>query len=137
MGDARSIGFCLSGLRWLALDRGDYATAEALLREALACFQQPGDQLGLASVLRGYAAIALARGEPERALRLLGAAAALRDPGELAVLPRADAERVRRTEALARQQLEPEAADVALAAGRAMPLEQAVAYAQEEARDSA
>jgi non-specific serine/threonine protein kinase len=134
VGDTRSVGFCLSGLRWLALDRGDYATAAALLREALTCFRQPGDQRGLASVLRGYAALALARGEPERTLRLLGAAAALREPGELAVLPRADAEHVRRAEALARQQLEGEDADAAWAEGRATPLEQSVADAVEEAR---
>ena len=129
VGDTRSIGFCLSGLRWLALDRGDYATAEALLREALACFRQPGDQRGLASVLRGYAALALVRGEPERTLRLLGAAAALREPSELAILPSADANYVRRAEELARQQLEQETADAAWAAGWATPLEQSVAFA--------
>jgi hypothetical protein len=44
---------------------------------------------------------------------------------------------VRRTEGLARQQLKQEAANASWAAGRATPLEQAVAYALEEAQDSA
>jgi hypothetical protein len=55
---------------------------------------------------------------------------------ELAVRPRADAENVRRAEALARLQLEGEAADAAWAMGRATPLEQSVAYAAEEGEDA-
>ncbi|HEY3231392.1 MAG TPA: helix-turn-helix domain-containing protein, partial [Roseiflexaceae bacterium] len=57
----------------------DYAAAQALLEQSLALFREVGDMPGSASVLRHLGHAALMGGETARAVRLFGAAAAIRD----------------------------------------------------------
>ena len=76
--------------------------------------------------------MAAAAGRGARALRLLGAAAALRETSG-AVTDLGSRERGQRTAELARQRARQQVAAVAWAAGRAMPLEQAIAYALKDA----
>jgi non-specific serine/threonine protein kinase len=81
----RSLGYTwgLSGtLRALGdvtLARGDHAQALAYYREGLGLVDEHGDRRFLAENLAGIAGAVAARGQPERAARLYGAAARLRE----------------------------------------------------------
>jgi hypothetical protein len=94
-------------------------------------YWKQAEKLSIAWCLEGLAGVAGAQGEPVRAARLLGAADRLRvaigaplPPGE-----RADYDH---TVDAARTQMAPDAFAASWAAGRAMTLEQAIAYALEE-----
>jgi hypothetical protein len=71
-------------------------------------------------------------GQPERAARLLGAAEALLAVSG-ACIDRVDQAEYERIAAAARAQLEDQAWAAAWAGGQAMPLEQAICYALEDA----
>jgi non-specific serine/threonine protein kinase len=118
-------------LRWrgdLARARGDLAGALAHYRESLALAGDSGHRLWQADALEGVAAVAAAWGQPERAARLHGAAAAVREQMGEAVPPWVRPARERDL-AAARAALAPDAFDAAWAAGAALPLEAAVAEA--------
>ncbi len=126
-------GIALACLTHVARQRGDLAGAESLGREQLLVWRRLGDPAGLAGGLEDLALTAAAaqprgRARAERAARLLGAAAALRE--RVGVLRRrwwgADLER---DAALARAALGEARWAAAYAAGRALALEEAVAEA--------
>ncbi len=80
LGDSWSVGSLLTDLGSLAIDQGDIEMALTRLREAFNAFQQlGGHKRGLARVLEGFACAAARQGDASRALRLAGAAAALRN----------------------------------------------------------
>jgi non-specific serine/threonine protein kinase len=97
IGDARSrpaVG-ALVGLSCVAVVEGDLAQARGLLEEALALSEKLGAGAALAYTLEGYAILATVAHQPEHAVRLAGAATALRtslqhpiSPAEHAVLER-------------------------------------------------
>jgi tetratricopeptide (TPR) repeat protein len=58
---------------------GERDAARALVRESLTTARQVGDRRALAEGLEGMAEMAAAEGQPERSVRLLGAAQSLRD----------------------------------------------------------
>jgi DNA-binding NarL/FixJ family response regulator len=89
---------------------------------------QSGFRLGLPETLEGFARLAAAEDQPERALRLAGAAAALREAMGTPLPPFWAADLERSLEP-ARQALSAEAWAAAWAAGRAMPLAHAVTEA--------
>src|SRR3989475_12953998 len=62
-----------------ALARGDIEEAGRLAREALLSVAEQGERQGIGEGLQVLAAVAAARSEPERAARLAGAAAAVRE----------------------------------------------------------
>jgi tetratricopeptide (TPR) repeat protein len=128
--DQQGIAFTLNDLGNVALAQGDYERAEALYEESLAIFQELGSQWGIANALKKFAKLAGVKGQRERAARLLGAAEALREAiGAPMYLPeRPDYEQIV-TEL--RSALGDEAFAVAWEEGRAMTLEQAIAYALE------
>jgi predicted ATPase/transcriptional regulator with XRE-family HTH domain len=109
-----------------ALD--DTVQATRLLEESLTQLREVGMTRDVPYCLAELAGVASALGEPARAARLYAAAEALRESAGIPLAPvyRAAHER---DVASARAQLNAEAWEVAWAAGRAMPLEQAVAYA--------
>src|SRR5262249_62024904 len=72
-----SLAACRQALALVHVDRGDPTRARALLRESLATRRELGDREGIAGCLEGLAAVAAGE-RPEHALRLAGAAAALR-----------------------------------------------------------
>ena len=78
LGDQPGIASSLADLGNLARDQGDYSSARPLYEESLVIFGELGDGRGIARVFEGLAGLAAARAQPERALRLAGAAAALR-----------------------------------------------------------
>jgi non-specific serine/threonine protein kinase len=124
-------GFALRVLADVARRRGDLARADVLGREQLLVWRRLGAPGYLAGSLEGLARTAAAAGEEapaERAARLLGAAAALRERVGAPRRPhgRADTERAA---APARAALGEAAWVAAFASGRALTLEEAIAEA--------
>jgi predicted ATPase/class 3 adenylate cyclase len=138
LGSPALVATSLVHLGHVALAQGDAARAAALFEESLRLFGEGGQErgppavLGRAGCLVGLAVLAAARGQPGRALRLGGAAAALAqttgrplDPADQAALDGGLAP--------ARRALPAEAQAAARTEGQAMSLEQAVADTLEEA----
>jgi predicted ATPase len=78
LGDHFGIAGTLADLGNLACEQEKFAEADALYRESAGMFQALENKRGVARVLEAFACSAAARGEAERALRLAGAATALR-----------------------------------------------------------
>jgi hypothetical protein len=80
----------------MAQHQGQWTAAAAHISESLAFWQQDGNQPWIAACLDGLAAVDSGQNEPERAARLLGAAAALRETRNipLPLIEQADLERV-------------------------------------------
>jgi len=131
LGDAWAIANSLSSLGDVVLDQADYATTRALLEESLAINQQLGDRSAIAYVLEEFAGLAAVQGQPDRTLRLAGAAAALREVIGSPLAPIDQAQLEGRL-ASARQALGEATAAATWAAGQALSLAQAVAYALAE-----
>jgi len=115
-----------------ALGLGNLAEAARWLAQGLALSQTLGDQASLAWCLAGLGSVAALDEEPERAARLWGAAERLRQAIGCRPAPAARAT-YERALAMARAQLDEAVFAAAWAAGRAMPLEQAIAEALEGA----
>jgi predicted ATPase/transcriptional regulator with XRE-family HTH domain len=121
-------GFPRFELGNVMLLRGELTRAGALYRQALVTWQASDDRSAMALAINGLSWIASALDNAERAARLSGVAAARREESGTIVLPPhrwLDARAV----AHARKILGDTAYDPAWAAGKAMPLEQAIAYA--------
>ncbi len=100
----------------------------ALFAEGLALHAELGDRRIIAMALDGVAGLAIAWGQPERAARLFGAAAALREASGLPIDPACRAAHGRDV-AAARAALGEDAFAAGWAAGAALPLSVAVAEA--------
>jgi predicted ATPase/Tfp pilus assembly protein PilF len=126
----------LLGLGIVALEQGDLPRAGQLLEESLVMQRENGMRQGALLTLEGLAGVAA--GTPagaERALRLAGAASAAHTrPGLWRVWPASQLARDRLERWLrpARQALTAAAAEAAWAAGRATPLEDAIAGALDD-----
>jgi predicted ATPase/DNA-binding SARP family transcriptional activator len=115
----------------LACLEGDHATARTHYQQALAVQREQNDRSGIAASLEGLAAVNRAQGQPQRAVRLLGAAEALRERVGLLRPPREQAH-YDLIVAAGHARLGAEAFAAAWAEGRALSLDQAVAYAMQE-----
>jgi tetratricopeptide (TPR) repeat protein len=78
LGDHWGVAGSLADLGNLACEQHDYRTADSLYRESLGLFQVLEHKRGIARLLESFACSSAAQSEPERGLRLAGAAAALR-----------------------------------------------------------
>jgi predicted ATPase len=78
LGDRWGIAGTLADLGSLAREQRDYSTAHSLYRESIKIFQELEHKRGIARLLECFACTAAAQADPERSLRLAGAAAALR-----------------------------------------------------------
>jgi hypothetical protein len=116
----------------LASYQGDHGTGRAFCAESLAIRRELGDRRGIAGCLEALAGVAGAQGQHERAARLFGAAAALRESIG-APLPPADSAEIEPRVAAVRAALGEEAFTAAWAAARAMSLEEAVTDASNAA----
>jgi Tetratricopeptide repeat len=130
--DQPGIAQALLALGLTAVDRGDHAAAAPVLHECAVLCRELGYRWLMPALFEGLAGRAAGRGQPERALRLAGAAGALREALGL-FAPRADQARLERWLEPARHQLGPTAAAAAWAEGQAMTPEQAVADALADA----
>jgi predicted ATPase/class 3 adenylate cyclase len=136
VGDNVSTYFALYNLAQVALSRGDFETATPLLAEGLALAGEVQDQTNLAYYLEGWSIVLGARGEAERSARLMGASQHLREAAAVATYNYLTPSRplYERTMAAVRDQMGSEQFDRAIAEGRAMSLQEAVAYALEPVR---
>jgi hypothetical protein len=132
IGDRQGAGCALTYLGHVALDAGDLPEARTRLRGALAVLREVGDRRIIADALDGCAGLAAAERQPRRALRPAGAAAALRAAIGRPTPP-VQRPAFERWLTPAREALDGPAAGAAWAEGRALPLEQAIASALEEA----
>ncbi|HET9224124.1 MAG TPA: tetratricopeptide repeat protein, partial [Roseiflexaceae bacterium] len=131
--DSRRIAYSLGNLGHVALARGELALAAARYSESLALLRELEDKRGIAECLEGLAGVAAGQGRFEHAARLWGAAEALRQAISADLSP---AERTRHAQMIAdaRPQVDGAIWAQAWAAGRAMPLEKALAEAISEER---
>jgi predicted ATPase/DNA-binding CsgD family transcriptional regulator len=92
--DARpEIARCLAGLGRVAMDLGALALARQHLGESLRLSHSTGSRIGVARGLEAFAALATREDQPELAVRLTAAAAALREVAGLPALSGARTER--------------------------------------------
>jgi predicted ATPase/transcriptional regulator with XRE-family HTH domain len=119
------IASLLHNLGYVALAQGDIRQAAALFGEGLALQREIGHTQGIAECLAGCAAVAAVEHQGERAARLFGAADALSVHAGGPVWPAEQAEYTRH-QAAARAQLPTAVWEGVWAAGRAMPLAQAI-----------
>ena len=115
----------------IAIRERDYARAKAWYSECLRFDQQIGTKTQLAECLIGFAGIAQAEQLLARAAQLLGAAEAEVEARQIPLENRDRAELQRLTTVL-REELGEAAFEARSAEGRAMSMEEAVAYAFEE-----
>jgi ATP/maltotriose-dependent transcriptional regulator MalT len=128
LGDAHLLIDALGGMGHLVRDEGDYARARALYQESLLHRQREGHQIALAQSLEDFAVLAGREQQVERAVRLLGAGEAFCETLG-ARPPVADRGDYERTLATGRAALGEAAFAAAWAEGRAMSLDQSIAYA--------
>jgi len=128
--EKRLIGRAQLSLAAMALEERDYRAAQALVAEALALGHELGDPLQIAWSFSSFASIAAAHGQPQLAARLLGAAeiqhATIGSSHPLSSM-RSLFSPYHWILAETRDQLGEAAFAAAVAAGRALTLEQAIA----------
>jgi predicted ATPase/DNA-binding CsgD family transcriptional regulator len=115
--------------------RGDRDKAEALAREAAVCKHAIDDRNGLSMVLETLASMAADRGRHERAAILLGSAQRVRDSSSLTLIE-LYRQQHERSVSIILQGIGQKAFDVAFAGGRAMTIDEGVAFAVERTRPS-
>lgn len=128
--DAWGLAWSLSGLGYLAIEAEDLPAAEKLFRQCLELRRGLGARGSVANSLEGFASLAAARGQPHRAYRLAGAVLHLRGSMDDRP-PAAEQAAFERTLESARRNLSAHERNVALAAGGAMTLDEAIAFAFE------
>jgi non-specific serine/threonine protein kinase len=129
VGSLRGETNSLADLADLALEAADYPTAAEHIRAALGQAREYGEEATIADMLQGMACVLAAHGQAEAAARLFGAAERRREITGLSDwLPLHHATR-RRGIAAARGAASEAAFAAAWAAGRALPLDDAVAEA--------
>jgi tetratricopeptide (TPR) repeat protein len=112
-------------LGYIALYQGDAAKAEQLFDKSMTIFRELGIRRGIAECLAGFARLALVRGKPEAAARLLGAATAEMRACHADWWP-ADQVEVRASLSGIRAALGEEEFETALQAGQKLSVEQAL-----------
>jgi predicted ATPase len=128
LGDCWSAGSLLVDLGTLALDSGETDAGLDRFRQAAEAFRQlGGHKRGLARVLEGFALAASLEGNAQRAIRLAGAAAALRNAIGTPLTP-AEQRQVTSSLERAHAALSPAVRSQAWSEGWTMTMEQAIEY---------
>jgi predicted ATPase/DNA-binding CsgD family transcriptional regulator len=128
-GDIWSASLALISLGWQVLLLGDGRHATRCALESLEQMAQFGDLRSSTYALELLGAVASVAGQAERAAHLFGAAEALRE-GIGQLMPASVRPECAKCVDSVRERLGPSASAAAWDAGRAMPLEEAVAYAR-------
>ncbi|MGQ0521122.1 MAG: helix-turn-helix transcriptional regulator [Actinomycetota bacterium] len=124
-----TLGRSLLGLAELAWDDKDLDEAWERVHDSLEILDDYGDRVGAASALERIADLALALGEPERALRLLASSQRFHDDSGIVRLP-VQAERFDRARTGVHAALDRSDATACWDAGCQLSLADAVAYAR-------
>lgn len=122
------IANALADLGNLACDEADCMRARSLFEESMVIFGELGDIRGVARLLEGFMGLALAQGQPERALRLAGAASALRKEHGVPLSPDEESRLHRMLEPIKQATAESTFA-ASWSGGEAMSIERAIEYA--------
>jgi predicted ATPase len=130
IGDRQAIANALHSLGSVTREQGDYLASRDCYRESLTVLWELRDTWLLAHLLEDIGGLAATQGEPERALQLAAAAAALRETIG-APLSTAYQEKLDRMLKPSRQMLGEAGAEKAMTQGRTKTLEQAIEYAFE------
>jgi hypothetical protein len=130
LGDRAMSLRAMLGLGAIALETGDVAGARRWWSEALVHSGELRDTWTIALELDGFSALAASESKAERAMTLIGAAEGLRSRCAI-VSPASWGTRIERWVAPARAELGARA-DEAIARGRGMSLDDAIAYAMRE-----
>jgi predicted ATPase/class 3 adenylate cyclase len=130
--NTRRIAYELRNLGHLARFEGRFVEARAHYQESLTLYGEMDARPGIANLLDSLARLAGVEGQAKRAARLFGATEALRQPIQ-APVPGHERLDYESRVAAAREALGAEAFAAAWEEGRAMTLEQAIAYALEAA----
>ncbi|MFN8472806.1 MAG: adenylate/guanylate cyclase domain-containing protein [Anaerolineae bacterium] len=130
LGGSGEIARLTHNLGYVALAEGDVNQAGLLFVESLSIFRERGNPRGIVEAVAGLASVAEARGRPEHAARLLANVEAQFEVQGAHMWP-ADAIEYERTMSHLRDKLTEDELAMYRAEGRAMTLEQAVAYALE------
>ena len=130
-GDRWGCARSLADLGLIYANRREYPSALQAYVQALQIFVDLGHRRGLARSLEGYSRLALAQGQPKRALKLAGAAAHLRAVIG-APLRHSEQEKLNQALAPAWDTLGQAAGEEAWAEGAAMSFEKAIQYSLEQ-----
>jgi predicted ATPase len=130
IGDRWGVAGALADLGNLARDQMDFAASHRLYRESMETFRELGHKRGIARLLECFATSAAVEAQPERALRLAGAAAALRQAVGASPSP-AELLRLEKNLEPARKSLTDAARSAAWIQGWGMSVEAAIAQALE------
>jgi predicted ATPase/DNA-binding SARP family transcriptional activator len=128
LGNRRGMAHAVRSLGRVACRQGDYGAARSLYQESLAIHRELGDKSGLARLLADFAGLAAGQRQAQRAARLLGAAEALCEAIDAGPPATSSTEDVG-IKAEVCTELGEAVFAAAWAEGRAMTLEQAIAYA--------
>ena len=128
LGHKSGVADGLCNLGEVLTSQGEYAGAYPLHAESLKIRQELGDRWGYAFSLEGFARLAYRQGQAARASRLYGAAEALRQAISCPLSP-ADQEKQVLIAADLRARLGDADFEAAWSQGRAMPPEEALAFA--------
>jgi predicted ATPase/tRNA A-37 threonylcarbamoyl transferase component Bud32 len=125
LNDRWGIAGSLADLGNLVREQGDFASSDALYRESLTLFQDLGHKRGIARLLESFACSAAEQAQPERALKLAGVAAALRQTIG-APLTATEQTKLEQSLSAARQKLTMTGSRTAWLEGWVMPMEIAI-----------
>jgi predicted ATPase/class 3 adenylate cyclase len=128
LGDEHRLNMIASELAHIQRYEGHYLEAEAAYRETIRGWQRLGHRSAVAHQLESFAFAARAQAEFERAARLLGAAASLREQINIPMGPQERVEYDRELAGL-RANLDEKAFAALWTEGRAMSMEAAIDYA--------
>jgi hypothetical protein len=132
LGSRLRAGRAFVTLGWVALRQHDPGRAATCFAESLNRSRDSGATRAIAEALEGWSAVAVHQGRAADAARCFGAISAFREATG-APLPRPERARHDQTVVAARSALGETGYEAAWTEGRAMTLEQAVAYALEAA----
>jgi predicted ATPase/class 3 adenylate cyclase len=131
LGDLHTLGIALAGLALVARAQGNLGESAMVFHETLLVSRELEDQWIIPRAIGGLAGAAVLAADYQRAARLFGALAAMRElsgiteaAGSFRAINEAD-------EAVARAALDDDTFEAAWSEGRAMTLQQSVAYALE------
>lgn len=125
------IANALNNLGNVVRSQGDYVQARRLYVESLQINRELGDGWAIAYLLEDIGCLEVLEGQPERALRLVGAGSALRERIG-APLPSKERDKLEKALHAARQGLEEVEQTAAWEQGREMDAEHAIVYALQE-----
>ena len=131
LGDREGMANALNNLGEIAAAEGDYSAAHVQCVESLAIYRELGDRAGIAASVEALAGIACALGKTGRAACMWGAMERLREEIGAPLTP-SQRQDFNRQVADGRITLGDAAFDLAWQKGRAMVLEQAIAYARDD-----